>query len=845
MRVILDTPTPIEKLRKTYNDKVTFITTTQDYPLITEIEMLGNYLGGMRKRLVPVRVGKKVDKLIARYAKRLNRIWNQYQKELVNTLSLEGLKKLAPENEVEKADAPTLAQVLSETDPTRQQVLHMKYLKARREKLIKPKLEQMKQELQRAAKPMFESAYLLGKERGQILTQQEMDDDLNDEDEELLAEKEDTNEEFVAILVADTYDDYEEALGGEYETEAELMAGLRDAHKSQQTRLGSFAATLGAALLAAGMSQAIRDIQEVDADGEPTGEVKTDPETGEPLGEVVEGGYWHTRTDERVCEGCEGNDGAWMTLEDFQEEANTNECLSNCRCIELFEPAPMPTDQGEVWTGTPGIDKMVQLFDLIKHSPHGISKHLPGKHDQAEHSPTGAPAKEKPAATPTTDAPTVAETKPAESGFLSEERFNPSFVQSAKAETENAKKYLEVKEPISREAIAEGFNRHLNRAFEEKIASYRGVVANRREIVNQRTVALAADKAKLETATDENRGLLESELHFAEQNLAEDKVRLRNSENTLTFLESEVGRVGVQGIVDKAIEELSKAKSIGEQKDLMRRIHQTAVAATGKAWRAKGEKAELQRELTDTYYSIVRNRNAQFQTYEEDSLKGYMESHNASIIQATSEEGDATYKHTRRMVEGDATKTIQGRPNFKEGRDWILNNFNPAVLASMTTPVKWEAKRGAGGGRSWYRSADQTITLARDDRPGTIPHEFVHHLERQVPEISSFFEDYYAQRTGTEQPVKMSKIRGHGGYESYEYTRPDKFADAYMGHVNIMAYGSENRRGGEIFSQAVAMLSTPQDAARLYRKDPELFGITMSVLKGNVPHRTTHRAVSG
>ena len=333
MRVILDSPTPIEKLRKTYNDKVTFVTTTQDYPLITEIEMSGNYLGGMRKRLVPVRVGKKVDKLIARYAKRLNRIWNQYQKEIVNTLSLEGLKKLSPENEVEKADAPTLAQVLSETDETRRQVLHIKYLKARQEKLIKPKLEQMKQELQRTAKPMFESAYLLGKERGQILTQQEMDDDLNDEDEELLEEKAEDNDVFVAALVAGTYDDYEAALGEKYDTEDDLMTGLRDAHKSQQHRLDSFAATLGAALLAAGMSQAVRDIQEVDADGEPTGEVKTDPETGEPLGDVFEGGYWHTREDERVCDGCEQNDGAWMTLEDFQEEANTNDCLSNCRCI--------------------------------------------------------------------------------------------------------------------------------------------------------------------------------------------------------------------------------------------------------------------------------------------------------------------------------------------------------------------------------------------------------------------------------------------------------------------------------------------------------------------------------
>src|SRR3989338_2807374 len=351
MRVILDSPQALEKLRKIYNDKVTFVTTTKDYPLVTEVEIPGNYLGGMRKRLVAVRVGKKVDKLIARYAKRLDRIWNRYQKEIVNGLSLDGLHKITPENEVEKVDVPTLAQVLSEKDESRQQVLHMRYLKARREKLIKPKLEDMKQELQRTAKPMFESAYLLGKERGQILTNQELSDDMSDEDEELLAEKEDENDEFVLLLVGNAYSDYEAALDEDYDSEAALLAGIGAAHKKQQYRLASFAGTLGAGLLAVGMSQAIKEIQEVDAAGEPTGGVKNDPETGEPLGDIFEGGYWHTSHDDRVCDGCEGNDGAWMTLEDFQEEANTNDCLSNCRCIELFEPATMPEDGEDIWQG--------------------------------------------------------------------------------------------------------------------------------------------------------------------------------------------------------------------------------------------------------------------------------------------------------------------------------------------------------------------------------------------------------------------------------------------------------------------------------------------------------------
>ena len=39
----------------------------------------------------------------------------------------------------------------------------------------------------------------------------------------------------------------------------------------------------------------------------------------------------------------------------------------------------MPTDQGEVWSGTPGIDKGVRTFDLIKHTPGGV------EHDQQDH----------------------------------------------------------------------------------------------------------------------------------------------------------------------------------------------------------------------------------------------------------------------------------------------------------------------------------------------------------------------------------------------------------------------------------------------------------------------------
>lgn len=334
MRLELDVPQPIEKLRKVYNDKAVFITSTKNYPLVDAIEFTGDYLSVMRKREVPVKVGKQIDKLSRRYEKRLRAIWQEH-----NGAILAACK--APATEVEKADAPTLAQVLAEPDPSRQAVLRQRYLKARRDELIRPKIESMKDDLKRAAVPIFAAAFLLGKQRGQILTNQELDDTLTREDQELLAEKKEWNDAFIDKLSDDNYEAYQETLEETYEDDAAFLAAFGKAQEKNDHRLASFAAVAGSVLLAVGMAQATRDVQEIDPDtGEPTGEPKIDPDTGAPIGDVVDGGIWHTSHDENVCDGCEEQDGRWMRVEEFETEAGTNECLTRCRCIELFEVSP-------------------------------------------------------------------------------------------------------------------------------------------------------------------------------------------------------------------------------------------------------------------------------------------------------------------------------------------------------------------------------------------------------------------------------------------------------------------------------------------------------------------------
>lgn len=354
MKVVFDQPQPIEKLRVHYNEKVTYVTTVKNYPLVESIEFPGDYHAALRKRSVPVKIGKKVDKLIEKYKTTLVEIWNDHRPDFTTT---------------EKADTLTLPRVLAETDPDLRAELMVKYLRQQKESLRK--------KLKAAAVGVFAAGYTLGKNRGQVLTHQDLNDDLNLADEKILSDKLAWNDEYIDGLTDDLDANYQETLEAEYETEEALKVAFAKVHESDAYRLPLFAAALGSVIVPAGTSQAIREVQGVDENGEPTGEAATDPDTGEPIGDTYQGGIWHTHHDPVVCDGCEANDGLWMTLDQYMDESGTNDCLTNCRCPELFEPADRPTDDTQIWIGTPGIDKSAKVSTLVKH--------LPGQHDQLTH----------------------------------------------------------------------------------------------------------------------------------------------------------------------------------------------------------------------------------------------------------------------------------------------------------------------------------------------------------------------------------------------------------------------------------------------------------------------------
>ena len=363
MRIILDEPKPIAELRKVYNDKVTFITTVKSYPLVKEIEIPEDYQNGLKKRRVPVRIGKKIDRAIEEYQAKLIEIWEKYQNRIREIIAFDDRetiedveKAILAESDVEKQVRPTLAQVNREKNPRRRFILRQRYLAQNRKRLLKPEIDKLEKELAREAKKSFSRVFMIGKERAQVLTGQQLDDRLTARDRKELKRKDKWNKEFVGGLTADLWQEYEDILGKEFDDPEKLLAAIEGAEKKEKRRLPLFAAAVGSVLLAAGTTAAARAVREDPETGEISPDPIPDPDDGMPIGTAFDGGVWHTRHDNRVCPGCESNDNKWMTHEQFQEEAGTNQCLTRCRCVELFEFDEKPTGASKIWSGTPGAD---------------------------------------------------------------------------------------------------------------------------------------------------------------------------------------------------------------------------------------------------------------------------------------------------------------------------------------------------------------------------------------------------------------------------------------------------------------------------------------------------------
>ncbi len=183
-------------------------------------------------------------------------------------------------------------------------------------------------ELSAIAVGAYKEAFVFGKTKGAYYSGKDASQKISPKQREKhldpLLER---NSDYLKNLVNDVSEEYDDILFRkdpyghvegvrEWESQKEFDENIGDVMDTQEHRLGIFAVN--------GLSMAAM-----------AGLV-------EEAGEEMAGGYWHTHEDDRVCEGCNRLDGQWMTFDEFQNIYGETDCDGNCRCGELFEPAPAP-----------------------------------------------------------------------------------------------------------------------------------------------------------------------------------------------------------------------------------------------------------------------------------------------------------------------------------------------------------------------------------------------------------------------------------------------------------------------------------------------------------------------
>jgi hypothetical protein len=287
MIIKFDSPLTIENARYLYNDTVKFITDTSGYPNVTAIEFDGDPQLIFRKRALDPKVTKQSDKIINRYEKRLTSIWNRSFKNIINVFS-----------ETKKQEQI----VVTEEDKKR----------------VKDYLDQMTNELSDSAYKPYKDAFKLGKIRGQIISRQEIDDDVTDEDDKSLEKELDDNEQYLVAFSNDLQTDLDQIMEQPYDNYEELQAAIKTkVQEKKKSRVLKYAmAIIGLVVL--GMVTTLRQAREEE------GHVRH------------HGGIWTLHPNEGnggpVCEGCMENEGQFFTLEEFEAEHGTNDCINNCRC---------------------------------------------------------------------------------------------------------------------------------------------------------------------------------------------------------------------------------------------------------------------------------------------------------------------------------------------------------------------------------------------------------------------------------------------------------------------------------------------------------------------------------
>lgn len=288
MKLYLDNPISIEEARKEYSDAVKFVTSISSYPQIEAIEFDESVAKRIyKKKLVAPRVHRLSNKIVANYAKSLDRAWKSGFGKIKNVLSGPRKQTSVAVNKNQKEEVRSIIDTIVDR-------------------------------MSESARTEFRNAFKLGKLRGQVLADVELDDDITNEEEAIIEDRFNEHEEYMFAFAKDIDKALEKLYTEDFATYDELRDAITEkVEETQKSRANLYPlAILG--LVAAGTVYALKKAKE------------EFPEF------VPDGGYWVSHPDEgkggEICEGCEDNIGKFFTWDEFDKEYQSNNCLTRCRC---------------------------------------------------------------------------------------------------------------------------------------------------------------------------------------------------------------------------------------------------------------------------------------------------------------------------------------------------------------------------------------------------------------------------------------------------------------------------------------------------------------------------------
>lgn len=168
------------------------------------------------------------------------------------------------------------------------------------------------------------------------------------------------------------------------------------------------------------------------------------------------------------------------------------------------------------------------------------------------------------------------------------------------------------------------------------------------------------------------------------------------------------------------------------------------------------------------------------------------------------------------------------KPDRKANVETVVRELN-GFISQKAWPGNKNLAFKHSNARAHYQHWQRTVVANFDSFSGrrTIAHEISHSLEMSNPDNLRAANEFLDYRTPGEKLVRLKKLRPNYSYRSDELTRPDKFADPYVGK----AYGPPgNQEATEVISMGIEQMFA--DPLRFAEADPDYFDFILHIMRG-------------